>query len=76
MTVAEPDGSATALVKSGVPAQAWSVGLHWYLNKNIRLSTSYSRTTFTGGGGAGTTAPATITRQPEQVFFTRLQLAF
>jgi len=57
-------------------AQAWSAGLNWYLNKNIMLKASYSRTTFAGGGGVGTAAPASVTRQPEQVFFTRLQLSF
>jgi phosphate-selective porin OprO and OprP len=61
---------------SASAAQAWSAGLNWYLNKNIRMDASYSRTTFTGGGGAGTTAPAVTTRQPESVFFTRFQLAF
>ncbi|HXI73160.1 MAG TPA: porin [Verrucomicrobiae bacterium] len=66
---ANPATSASA-------AQAWSAGLNWYLNKNIRLNASYSRTTFTGGGGTGTTAPAVTTRQPESVFFTRVQLAF
>jgi phosphate-selective porin OprO and OprP len=57
-------------------AQAWSTGLNWYLNKNIRVNASFSHTTFTGGGGAGTAAPAIVTRQPENVFFTRIQLAF
>ena len=57
-------------------AQAWSVGLNWYLNRNIRANASFTRTTFTGGGGAGLTAPATVTRQPEEVFISRLQLAF
>ncbi len=57
-------------------AQAWSTGLNWYLNKKIRVNASFSHTTFTGGGGAGTTAPAIVTRQPENVFFTRIQLAF
>jgi phosphate-selective porin OprO/OprP len=57
-------------------AQAWSAGLNWFLNKNIRVNASFSHTTFTGGGGGGTTAPAIVTRQPENVFFTRLQLAF
>ncbi len=66
---ANPATSASA-------AQAWSSGLNWYLNKNIRVDASFSHTTFTGGGGAGTTAPAIVTRQPENVFFTRIQLAF
>ena len=66
---ANPGTSASA-------AQAWSAGLNWYLNKNIRLNASFSHTTFMGGGGAGTTAPAIVTRQAENVFFTRIQLAF
>jgi phosphate-selective porin OprO/OprP len=61
---------------SATDAQAWSVGLNWYLNKNIRVNTSFSRTTFTSGGGSGTSAPAIISRQPEEVLFSRLQLAF
>ena len=61
---------------SASAAQAWAVGLNWYLNKNVRLNTSYSRTTFTGGGGVGSIAPAVVTRQPEDVLFTRIQLAF
>jgi phosphate-selective porin OprO/OprP len=68
---ANPATSASA-------AQAWSAGLNWYLNKNIRLNASFSHTTFTGGGviGAVPAAPATVTHQPENVFFTRIQLAF
>jgi phosphate-selective porin OprO/OprP len=62
---------------SATGARAWSVGLNWYLNKNLRASASFSRTTFTGGGSrAATTAPGVVTRQPEEVLFTRLQLAF
>jgi len=61
---------------SATGAQSWSAGLNWYLNKNLTIKTSYSRTTFDGGGGAGGTAPAAVTRQPEEVFFTRMQLSF
>jgi phosphate-selective porin OprO and OprP len=65
---------------SASEAQAWSVGLNWYLNRNLRLNTSFSRTTFDGGGnatgGAATTAPNIVARQPEEVVFTRVQLAF
>ena len=62
---ANPKTSASA-------ARAWSVGINWYLNKNIRANAGFSRTMFTGGNGTG----ATVTRQPENVLFTRLQLAF
>ena len=61
---------------SASEAHSWSVGLNWYLNKNIRVNTSFSRTTFTGGGGAGTTVPAAVTQHPEDVLFTRVQLSF
>ncbi|TMQ02005.1 MAG: porin [Verrucomicrobia bacterium] len=57
-------------------ASAWSAGLNWYLNRNVLVKTSFSRTTFSGGGGAGVGAPAIVTRQPENVLFTRVQLAF
>jgi len=59
-----------------------SVGLNWWLNKNIRVLTSFSYTTFDGGGTVnpalpGTLVPpGTVSAQDEKVFFTRLQLAF
>jgi len=63
-------------------ATSWSVGLNWWLNKNVRLMTSFSHTTFDGGGAfnpldpSTLVPPATVTAQDEKVFFTRLQLAF
>ncbi len=58
-------------------AQEWSAGINWYLNRNVRVDLSYSRTTFEGGGQAsGTTVPAIVTRKPENVLFSRIQLAF
>jgi phosphate-selective porin OprO/OprP len=57
---------------SASEAGAWSVGLNWYLNRNLRINTSYSRTTFEGGKGT----KATVTKQPEEVLFTRVQLSF
>jgi phosphate-selective porin OprO and OprP len=64
-------------------ATAWSVGINWWLNKNLRVLTSYSQTLFDGGGAAPNpfdpttlVPPATVTHQDEKVFFTRLQLAF
>lgn len=70
-----------ALSASG--ATSWSVGLNWWLNRNLRVLTSYSRTTFDGGGAPFNLAdpatqipPSTVTFQDENVFLTRLQLAF
>jgi phosphate-selective porin OprO and OprP len=57
-------------------AAAWSIGLNWYLNRNVMVKTSFSHTHFDGGGGTGTSAPATITRNDENVLFTRIQIAF
>lgn len=64
-------------------AQSWSVGVSWWLNRNIRIMTSFSYTMFDGGGAPfnpvdpGTAEPpATVTTQPESVFLTRMQLAF
>ena len=63
-------------------ATSWAVGLNWWLNKNARLMTSFSRTTFDGGGAfnpldASTLLPpSTVTRQNENALFTRLQLSF
>jgi len=59
-------------------ATEWAAGLNWYLNRNIRIDASYSHTWFNGGGANTTTtaAPGIVTRRPEDVLFTRLQLAF
>jgi phosphate-selective porin OprO/OprP len=55
---------------SASEARAWAVGLNWWLNKNVREMTSFSRTTFDGG------ATGAVTVKPEEVFFTRMQLSF
>jgi phosphate-selective porin OprO/OprP len=67
------DGFASS-TKSADSATAWSVGLNWYLNKNIRANLSYSHTTF--GGFTGKAAPGTVPAQTENVLFSRVQLAF
>jgi phosphate-selective porin OprO/OprP len=70
-TDAFKDGFAS-LLTSASEARAWSLGLNWYLSRNVRVNASFSRTLFTGGTGP----TATVTKQPENVLFTRIQLAF
>jgi phosphate-selective porin OprO/OprP len=57
---------------SASEAKAWSAGLNWFLNRDIRINASFSRTTFS----AGTGTPTAVTKQPENVLFTRVQLSF
>lgn len=59
-------------VSSASSARAWGVGLNWFLNRNLRVNTSFSRTTFSGGHGT----TGLVTKQPENVLFTRIQLGF
>jgi phosphate-selective porin OprO/OprP len=61
--------------RSASAAHEYSFGLNWWLSRNVRVGTSYSYTTF-DGGGTGTSAPGVVTRNPENVLFTRVQLAF
>jgi phosphate-selective porin OprO/OprP len=65
---ANPAASASA-------AREWSVGLNWYLNRNVRVGASFAHTTF-DGGGTGASAVGLVTHKDENVLFTRLQLAF
>lgn len=57
-------------------AQEWSVGLNWYLNRNVRVNTSFSHTRFEGAGASRATSPGSVTRNNENVLFTRVQLGF
>jgi phosphate-selective porin OprO and OprP len=57
---------------SASSAHAWSAGLNWYLNRNIRFNASFSHTAFSGYTGGIPAVPA----QAENVLFTRIQLAF
>lgn len=58
---------------SASEATAWAAGLNWYLNRNIKVAASFSHTTFEGNINP---TQATVTRQSENVVFTRVQLAF
>ncbi|MBC8097030.1 MAG: porin [Akkermansiaceae bacterium] len=67
---------------SASEATAWSVGINWWLNKNVRVLTSFTHTTFDGGGNFNPldsrtfSAPATVTAQDENALFTRIQIGF
>jgi len=73
------DGSAfptfASSATSASSAHAWSAGINWYLNRNIRVNASFSHTMF-GGYTGGTPATPVVPEQAENVFFTRIQLAF
>lgn len=71
-----PDYSASG-------ADAWSVGINWWLNRNARVLTSFTHTSFTGGGASPNLAapaslltPATVTAQDENVVASRIQISF
>lgn len=81
---ADPDsflGFASSAT-SATGATSWAVGINWWLNRNLRVLTSFSLTCFDGGGSSNpadpTTQvpPATVTHQDEKALLTRLQLAF
>lgn len=74
-------GSFANATSSANKATAWGVGLNWWLNKNVRVLTSYSHTTFDGGGSFLLADPKSIpqgivTQEDEDVFFTRVQISF
>jgi phosphate-selective porin OprO/OprP len=68
----QANSTTWAAAGSALQARGWSAGINWYLNKNIRVNASYSHTQF--GNLVGT--PGAVTRQSENVVFTRIQLAF
>ena len=61
--------------KSAADAAAWSIGLNWFLNKNIRANLSFSHTTFSSYAGSKF-AVGSVAAQDENTLFTRIQLAF
>lgn len=56
--------------RSARQAQAWGLGLNWYLNRNVKQTLSYERTSFTGGAAAG------ADRATENALFIRSQVSF
>lgn len=56
--------------KSATEALSFAVGLNWHLNRNVKLSFDYSHTEFEAPRGNP------YASEPENVFLTRVQLAF
>ncbi len=55
-------------------AWAWAAGANWYLNRNVRVSADYMRTTFSQG--ASTASGEVADRAPESAVLTRVQTVF
>lgn len=77
----ETFGSFANATSSANSATAWGVGINWWLNKNVRVLTSYSHTVFEGGGSFNLADPKSIpqgivTQEDEDVLFTRVQISF
>jgi phosphate-selective porin OprO/OprP len=51
-------------------ARSWGLGLNWYLSANLKLAFNHAHTTFDGGAAAG------ADRSDEEIFFSRVQVAF
>ncbi|MFO1519987.1 MAG: porin [bacterium] len=55
--------------KSVRKAEAWGVGVNWYLNKNFKWALNFDQSRFKGGDKGGN-------RPTENALFTRLQIAY
>ncbi|MDX9952434.1 MAG: porin, partial [Methylophilaceae bacterium] len=51
-------------------ARSWTLGLNWYLNKNVKVATSYDHTSFDSG------IAGVDDKEDERALFSRLQVAF
>lgn len=51
-------------------SRAWTLGLNWYLDSNLKLVANYTEASFDGGAAAG------ADREDEKSFFTRAQFSF
>lgn len=50
-------------------AEAWAVGVNWYLNRSLKVMLDYEATKFDGGAAIGD-------REDENILFSRFQIAF
>ncbi len=54
---------------SASEANAWAVGLNWYMNKNIKFVVNYEQTSFKGGAATGD-------RLDEKAILSRFQITY
>ena len=54
----------------GKDAEAWAVGLNWYMNKNVKFAFDYEQTKFERGATGGGDRP------DEKLVLGRMQLAY
>lgn len=58
-------------------AQAWALGVNWYLNNNIKIAADYEETNFDGNYSIASNGALTEGVRPnERSLFTRLQLSY
>ena len=55
---------------SATQVDAWSIGLNWYLTRNLKLVANYTQASFDGGAANG------ADREQEKTLFTRAQISF
>ncbi len=67
------DNGLASRASSVSRATAWSTGVNWYLNRNVKFVVDYEQTTFNDGGG---TAASPVDRPTEKVVFTRWQFSY
>ena len=60
--------------KSASGAQAWGLGVNWYLNNYTRFTLDYEKTNFHGGNGGTQSNP--IDKSGEKALIGRLQVTF
>jgi len=54
---------------SASEANAWAVGLNWYMNRNVKFVLNYEQTSFKGGAAAGD-------RADEKAILSRFQITY